>query len=658
MIKRLIFFLLLSSLSFANPQTEKLQLRLLIVVYTSSFAHTLTPAQVERLHQEVAEFVDFYRESAGDVLDLDLTLLQIDRRLELHEVQEISKGRYYLSRENIEAELVQRGMKGRDFDEVICFYAWDEQNRYGARLAYGGGAVGPDGKFLDDAGYNSIGVFAWDPGRISQIMIHEVLHNIDDMFSRSGMPEAFYSSDDMSRHIDELVRDWPGAFEPDFSDAQILDLAERERKGEEGYPWKAQLVYYRWLLRRTPREAWMRLKYGRRIEVSQETLSLRPLYSTWIYSAANDSLYLPVLLRDGRNRHVGDAEVVVRTGSTPLPAVSYAHTDFEGKAVFRNAFYAGWVAARKKPGRLTIQARTPSGKLTASVALEPVRTAVIDVPAEQTFYRDRGKPARLQVAVRQERFGGKGELLENAVVTATVGGKRILLKEETPGRYVAEPIDLSVGPNPVVLRATKEGWTILPASSTVYDVMSWDLETAPVVEAQRGMPLEIWVRAVRNEPIDDVVVFAQLGKMEVPMEPVGDGTFMVRFPTVPDDVDSLRLIGRKLGAGAEPEMVLEKRVALRARYRGQIVAEDEIHGKAGQPVKVSASVRNRMGEMLIGYAVPLVVVVGAEVVPLLDADGDGRFVGEVTLPAGLYRAKIVALDGRVGMKNLRIRVEE
>lgn len=648
---------LLPSLGLAGPPTEMLQLRVLVVVYTSSFSRTLTASQLERLHQEVAAFVDFYHECAGDVLDLDLTLLQIDRRLQLHEVQEVSAGRYYLSRENIEAELVQRGMKGRDFDEVVCFYAWDEQNRYGARLAYGGGAVGPDGKFLDDAGYNSIGVFAWDPGRISQIMIHEVLHNIDDMFSRSGQPDAFYSSDDMSRHIEELVRDRPGAFEPEFTDAEILDLAERERKGEEGYPWKAQLVYYRWMLRRTPREAWMRLHHGRKINREPSALTLKPLYSTLITSSANDRVYLAIRLRDPRNRPIGDTEVVAAPGRRLVEA-RYAHTDFEGKTVFDNVLYTGWVPVPDQASDLRVEARIKGRPepLTTTVRIEPSPTAVIEVPPEVAFYRDSERPAELRVGVRMERFGGNGAAVTGALVYATVSGQRVVLKEMEAGRYSANLPALGTGSYPVTLFAEKEGWTLLSASTTVHYRLSWDLVTSALFEGQRGMPLEVWVRAVRTQPVDSVTIHAELGDQRIPMTAVGDGYFHARFEAVPDEVDHVRVVGQTPG---DPHgLAIDKKVPLRAVLRGQIVADDVVYGRSGRPVRIVAQVRNRMGELLQGYAVPLVAIVGAEVVPLVDTEGDGRFVARVLLPPGQYRAKIVSLDGRVGVKNLRIRVSQ
>ncbi|HSG81989.1 MAG TPA: hypothetical protein VLC48_07060, partial [Gemmatimonadota bacterium] len=177
------------------------RLDVLIVLYTRSFSGALTREQVERAHEEVLEFVDFYQTAAGDAVDFHVSLLQIDRQLSLAEVSEVAPGRYYLAREDIERELTALSMPGYDFDEVIALYAWNNANPEGAALAYGGGAVGPDGNFLGDAGYNSIGVFAWDPGRISQIMIHEVLHNIDDMFSMSGMPDGFLNSDEMSRNM-------------------------------------------------------------------------------------------------------------------------------------------------------------------------------------------------------------------------------------------------------------------------------------------------------------------------------------------------------------------------------------------------------------------------------------------------------------------------
>jgi hypothetical protein len=188
--------------------------------------------------------------------------------------------------------------------------------------------------------------------------------------------------------------------------------------------------------------------------------------------------------------------------------------------------------------------------------------------------------------------------------------------------------------------------------------MSWDLVTSAVIEAQRGMPLEIWVRAVRNEPIEDASISVKLGDADLPMVPLGNGLFKARISAVPDGVDNLVLRGRLPGPEDTMGPVLRKTLPLRAIYRGQIVAGDEVRGAAGRPIPIVAQMRNRMGDILIGYSEPLVAIVGSQVVPLLAEDADGRYVGKLELPPGHYRAKIVALDGQVGVKNFRIRVEK
>jgi hypothetical protein len=197
-------------------------------------------------------------------VDFRFSLVQIDRALARREIAEVSPNRYYLARENLAPELEARGFRGA-FDEVVALHAWSNANPDRALQAYGGGAVGPDGHFLGDAGFNSIPVMGRDPNTIGQVLVHEVLHNLDDMFSRSGMPDDFFNSDEMSRNMAQLLRERPGAFLPRYDDPEMLAFADRERQGREGYPWALQLVYYGWMLERTQKAAWDRLRYGRMV---------------------------------------------------------------------------------------------------------------------------------------------------------------------------------------------------------------------------------------------------------------------------------------------------------------------------------------------------------------------------------------------------------
>jgi hypothetical protein len=98
----------------------------------------------------------------------------------------------------------------------------------------------------------------------------------------------------------QLLRERPGAFLPRYSDTEMLAFADRERQGREGYPWALQLVYYGWMLERTPKAAWNRLHYGRMVPAGAP--AVRPLYAEVFTSVANDSTYLPVLAPEGRGQ--------------------------------------------------------------------------------------------------------------------------------------------------------------------------------------------------------------------------------------------------------------------------------------------------------------------------------------------------------------------
>ncbi|UCC73556.1 MAG: hypothetical protein JSV86_03050 [Gemmatimonadota bacterium] len=88
--------------------------------------------------------------------------------------------------------------------------------------------------------------------RTSQVMIHEVLHNIDGVFSLSGMPDGFVSADEMSRNMPTLLAERPGAFLPHYDDDGMLRYAERQRANRVTYRWAMQHVCYGSMLRRAP----------------------------------------------------------------------------------------------------------------------------------------------------------------------------------------------------------------------------------------------------------------------------------------------------------------------------------------------------------------------------------------------------------------------
>ena len=393
------------------------RLSVAIVLLTSSFNKTLTRSEIARVHEEVAEFYAFYQQHGAGKVDFDFSLIEIDRTLARREIAEVSPGRYYLSRDNLAAELEARGFRGR-FDEVIALHAWSNANPDRALQAYGGGAVGPDGQFLGDAGFNSIPVMGRDPNTIGQVLIHEVLHNIDDMFSRSGMPEEFFNSDEMSRNMPQLLRERPGAFLPLYTDSAMLAFADRERQGREGYPWRMQLVYYGWMLERTPKAAWDRLRYGRM--VPRETRATRPLYSTIYTSAANDSVYVPEL------------------GRTRLPPHRFTQADFDGTPIYTGAFGAAWLPLAA--------ADTQMAGLSRVVRQ---RVASVLVPPDIVQYLDAGPPTGIGARVVRDRCCGEPPELAGAALAIAGDTSHVAphdadlsITATAPGWYVLEGRDL------------------------------------------------------------------------------------------------------------------------------------------------------------------------------------------------------------------------
>jgi hypothetical protein len=282
-----------------------------VLLYTRSFSRALTPAQVERVHEEVAEFYDFYQTHGAGKVDFDFSLLQIDRELRRAEVSEVAPGKYYLSRENVESELVARlgdpARGGPKFDEVIALYAWNNANPDNAQLAYGGGAVGPDGRFFGDAGFNSIGLFAWDVERVGQILIHEVLHNLDDMFGRSGMPDGFFNSDEMSRNMPRLSpsapahsslasRMWRCSPTPSGSgQGRVLPLGDA-----------ARLLW--WMLERTPKTSWDALKFGVNVAArAADATTIRPSIARSGYRRRTTPCSFPRSARAAASRYAAHA---------------------------------------------------------------------------------------------------------------------------------------------------------------------------------------------------------------------------------------------------------------------------------------------------------------------------------------------------------------
>ncbi len=613
------------------------RLRVLIVLYTRSFSHQLTRQQLERVHEEILEFVDFYRTAAGEAVDFRISLLQVDRELGRTEISEVAPGRYYLAREDIEDELVALGMLGHEYDEVIALYAWNNANPEGAALAYGGGAVGPDGGFLGDAGYNSIGVFARDPGSISRIMIHEVLHNIDDMFSMSGMPGGFLNADEMSRNMPTLLAERPGAFLPHYDDDGMLRYADRERAKRATYPWAMQLVYYGWMLQRTSREAWLGLDYGSAIDTGERARGARPLYERIFWSRANGQVYLPAVAG-------GPAPVaaVVAGRESPLERRRYKHTDFDGSTLFEGTYYAAWLDLpdHGEPLSVTVGAGTTEvvplgiGELVAPGRVVTHARRIVSVTDWDTLAFEMAVAAPqsegvLVVEVREARFGGSGQVAQGATLDVLIGEDTLPLEPIEPGHFALDLSRLEMGRHELTVTAAAPELVFVPRTVIVERRAPWRIWAEDLLTAEVGTPLDVTVRIAQDMGALGAKVTARVGDRELELRELTDG----RYSVVVDEglrpgLDTVRVRAELPAEGGHE--ILERSIPLYVEPRGWIEVPRRVGAKAGEVVTLEAQVRNRMGRVVEGADLAIAVVIGPDLLMMTEEE------------PGVYRVRFAA----------------
>jgi hypothetical protein len=566
------------------------RLSVAIVLLTSSFNKTLTTLDIERVHEEVAEFHAFYQEHGAGKIDFDFALVQVDRRLARREIAEVLPGRHYLSRDDLQAELTARGFRGR-FDEVIALHAWSNADPDRAVQAYGGGAVGPDGNFLGDAGFNSIPVMGRDPNTIGQVLIHEVLHNLDDMFSRSGMPDDFLNSDEMSRNMPQLLRERPGAFLPRYTDAEMLDYAERERQGREAYPWAMQLVYYGWMLERTPKAAWDRLRYGRMVvPVAGPT---RPLYSTIYTSAANDAVYL------------------VELGASRLPARTFTQADFDGTPIFTGTFHASWMPVPDRYDTVRV----------GSTRVVRQRVASIVVAPEVTAYAEQGITPP-PVRVLRDRCCGDGPPLAGAEARLEF------------------PRAAELGTFELRWTADVPGWYVHPGAARLTARRSWSVTSDGPVTTPLGSPVTINAFVREDRGRDDVTVTGTVAGHALAFTRTGDGRYSATVADeLPFGLHHARLEAREVGGTTVTDSV-----RVYVRPAGWIQVPDRVQRGPGGRVAVTARLWSRMG-VAVRQPLPLVAVVGDEVTPLRWRAADATYTAAIAMPPGADRLVLTSLVG-------------
>ncbi|MCB1215977.1 hypothetical protein KDL44_01190 [bacterium] len=278
------------TLELGLADDEAVGLKLLVALYPNTFAHRMSEEEIASFRAEIGRWMDWYHAVAGDRLQFELDFLELPHTLSPAQCGREHGNVFWLGSTDVEADLRAYGVPDDHYDLVACFWGWDRERPQlllkgeAALQAYGGAAQGPapDMAFMGQSGrtgYYGSAVLTSHPDNVSRVAIHELLHNIDGLFRTAGMPADFLDADDMAANIELILAEQPGCFEDaGFTDEQIRELAQQEIRKEAGFPWEAQLVYYEWMIRRTPRESYARLLpfFGERVKQSGAAALLPP----------------------------------------------------------------------------------------------------------------------------------------------------------------------------------------------------------------------------------------------------------------------------------------------------------------------------------------------------------------------------------------------
>jgi len=168
---------------------EYLRIKALVVVYTDTFAGTVTPEEVATVRREVDEAVEFIWRSSRMRIHLVVDDLTIDRFVSEDQFARSDSDLYVLpswtvkgAGASLATDLAALGYEDGSYDLVIAFYAFDGASGYKNR--YGAGSYGVN-KLLDKAAYTAIPM-TWRPETFNKYVEHEFLHTLGSMFIKSG----------------------------------------------------------------------------------------------------------------------------------------------------------------------------------------------------------------------------------------------------------------------------------------------------------------------------------------------------------------------------------------------------------------------------------------------------------------------------------------
>ena len=440
------------------PAVGVLHLRLLIVLYTNTFTWKMSDADIANFHQEIAEWISWMDEVAGDRVQLEPDFLQIDRWLPPLQSGPQGGGIYWMGWSDVADDLERRGIPRNFYDSFAVFWAWDRNARKDAHQAYGGAAQGPsdDVQLLGEPNrmsYFGAAVLKDLPDITSKIALHEYLHDIDAMLAVSGHPDWFFSPDDMAKLMDLLLSEQPGAFEVlGYSDSAMKELAEKEAKREASFPWRTQLIYYRWMLERTPKAHFLRVfpHLGYVAPRSRRRL-----------------LYHHFILPEGEKAYqiAFDRADAAKLRLTPITLLD-KERDKEHVNLERSV-WAGAIEPAQEVLRTYAEAELAA----------PEKTEIVLGAPEQ------------QVQVTLHRTGvDASPPVAGATVKGELGEQALDFAEKTDGVYAASLPDLPKREMKLTISATARGLTVSPIVVLVHSRPIWSLSLPKKLAAPMCQP--------------------------------------------------------------------------------------------------------------------------------------------------------------------------
>ncbi len=596
-----------------DPKGGSLTLNLLVVLYTNTFTWKMTEEDIENFHKEIAEWISWMDEVGKGKLQLKLDYLQIDRWLPPLQSGPQGAGIYWMSWKDVEEDLALRGIPRNYYDSFAVFWAWDRDAREDAQQAYGGAAEGPgeDVALLGEPStmsYFGSAVLKSHPDRVSKVALHEYLHNVDAMFTVAGIPDAFISSDDMAKSMQKLLKERPGAFEAlGYTDEDMLRLAEKELRKEAGFPWRTQMVFYRWLMERTPKEDFLRVFPS--IGALKQGVERRRLYEKAFLR--NEAIFYQVIFDPKEGKKLG------------LERESL--TDKDDDADFLNLEKTVWFG----------------GIYGENEHVSRYIEWEIIAPEKNVIYLD--KPGRT-IEMLLRGAGVKGEVIQEKVrVEAETRGKKFRFTHLGDGRFESETLDVDGGEHEIVLTAEVPGVVISPVKVTLLAKPSWDVKIASPLSFPMGRSNEAPIELASDAPSAEISVSARaevfnnqllsglarngfvsdhlrIGK-DVPekLERLDDGKYHFNLPELPPGKHTLEVIVERKSENGE--------FAYKHRFPLEITTEgvEFVIGCAGDPPGTARLIRANK------RLLPIVPVIW-------EANGEPRFLptdGErYLLPSG------------------------